>query len=332
MPDPLGLTDADYWSNPTGTLDPVFDRISSEELNGVLIGAPGSVALDTRATLPVVAYRGGSYFDVRSLEFTRHAVLVAVDVERNLVRVADAVEIDDPLGSPPFAGPVPKGYTASPYLIDARGRLNLPWEPGTYLFSIIMRERVSNRVRVSLGKSPQGFKDEAVEKFIAARRRQYPPGEVSPPSGDPLPCYQPQPESPPIPLKNGIALKIERVLLLEKDAKWILHGAFRLPALPHEIVPAPEVRNPDLPPVPAAIIRIALLVTGADTGRWSLLQLRVPSYDPGFTGYFSLDLMQQAPHLTSTPQTYFFYALSGQVLEGPVASALVPESWVNAGR
>src|SRR5262249_4313239 len=132
----------------------------------------------------------------------------------------------------------------------------------------------------------------------------------------------------------------ERVLLLDRNTRWILHGAFRLPALPQEVLPQPEVLNPDAPRAAIAIIRIAIFATGADTGRWVLLPLRVPSYDlvpagkenPVFTGYFSFDLMYEARQLAASPQTYFIYALSGETLEGPTASALVPESWLNVDR
>jgi hypothetical protein len=257
-----------------------------------------------------------------------------VDLERNAVRVADAVEVNNTFGAADDDSPVPNGYIASPYVIDARERLALPWQPGSYLLSIVMRDRVSNRVKVELGKSSTGFQDEEVVKFIAAYRKQHEPAPVSPAPGGPLPFYRKLLESPQIPAKNGITLKIDRVLLMNVATRWKVAGSFRLPVFPHEIVP-PVEEDPALYklPSPTAITRITMLVTGADTGRWSVVELRVPSYDPinaesenpVVTGFFAFDLMKEAPHLAAIPQTYFIYMFSGEILEGPIPSALVPE-------
>ncbi len=338
--DALGLTDDDYWSAPIGTMEAVFDRLSTEQMQGVLLGAPAQVSLDKRATIPLVAYRAGSYRDVRTLEFQKHAVLVAVDLDRNVVHAASAVALNNPPGSVGSANsvPIPDGYIASPFVIDARDRLVLPWNPASYVFTIIMRDRVSNRVRVTLGKSSEGFQDEAVAKFIAEQRAKHHPIVISPLPGDPLPCYQPSADSPELPQKDGVLLKVERVLLLQNGTHWMLHGAFRLPALPQElVVPHEEEKDGKQSAPPTAVIGIALLIVGADTGQPTLIRLRAPSYDPvdskskTATGYFSMDLLQEAPHLANVPQTYFIYAISGETFAAPVPSALVPESWLRMG-
>jgi hypothetical protein len=333
MTDKLGLHGDDYWKRPTSTLIAVFEWLSREQFNGAWIGAPDHVSLDAQQTLPIVAYRGGSYFDARYLRFSTHAILAAVDLERNVVRFANAVAVD-PAAALPTGDhrPILEGYTAVPYVVDARNRLALPWRPATFLFSIIMRDRVSNRARVCLGKSFQGFRDEAVDEFIALYRKRQGPGPVQPAAGNPLPCYDRLPESPEIPAQNGIAVNVARVLLLDKDTRWILHGTFRLPVLSREIVRISE--HSETQPTPTAIPRITLLAVAAASGRWTTIELCVPSYDPidpamdhpVVTGYFSLDLMRAVARPAGGPQTYFLYIFSGEILEGPVASALVPES------
>jgi hypothetical protein len=316
--DMLNLPDDAYWNAPTSTLRDVFDRLSSEQLNGVLLGAPAHVSLDAHESLPLVAYRGGTFADCRALPFSLHAIVVGVHLERNKVFLANAVELEDVSG---FASdsPLPDGYTASPFVIDARQRLSLAWQPGSYVFSIIMRDRISNRVKVDLGKSSQGYHDEAVDEFIARHRKRQPPPPVYPPldTRHELPSYHRTPESPQIPAKNGVAVKIDRVLLLNSETRWIVRGAFRLPALPN------------------GITRITLVGIGAEYGRWSL-ETNVPSYEAlehGIdgaiaTGYFSFDLMQEAQIRSSAAQTYFIYAFSGETVSGPIPSALVPEAWL----
>jgi hypothetical protein len=126
------------------------------------------------------------------------------------------------------------------------------------------------------------------------------------------------------------------VLLLNRETRWHLYGAFRLPVQPGEIVRRdPQEREPG----PTAITRITLLGIGADFGRWTV-ELRVPSYDPiehgtdkaVVTGYFALDLMQESQRLGPQPQTYFIYVFSGETFEGPIPTALVDESWLRPER
>ena len=79
-----------------------------------------------------------------------------------------------------------------------------------------------------------------------------------------------------------------------------------------------------------ARVPVSLLLTGSAEPTPQILKLTVPSYTPlesagGHTiatGYFSLDLCRIA-NLLVTPQTYFIYAFSGEVMTSAVPTAFV---------
>src|SRR5205814_1652254 len=83
----------------------------------------------------------------------------------------------------------------------------------------LLRDMVSNRARVELGKSPGAYHDVEVARFLEAQRGELPAPVVRPPARDPLPSYLPLPDSPPIPDTPGIALVADRVVLLKGDAR-----------------------------------------------------------------------------------------------------------------
>ncbi len=330
--DRLGLESSEYWTNPKRTADEEVGRMLDEEFSGIVIGAPTKVPVDLQQTLPLVAIRAGSYKETWEVNFGRHALFAAMDLDMNVLYsnwVVDQ-EAEFPEQNPNDA---PKGRTASVKVLDAREPLGLPWHEGRYLLTVIMREKASNRVDVELGRG--AYKDEEVEKFLATERAKLAPPKVHPPETDTLPTYRVIAGSPKIPAEVGIEMSVERVVVLREHERWVLKGAFRLPALAHEIVRPPPNPPAEKPkgPIPTAIVGITLLATGSERPAPNTLRLAVPSYDriystdknPIVTGHFAINLMTR-PEIPRMPQTVFLYAFSGRVLTGPLTTGLVPES------
>jgi hypothetical protein len=84
---------------------------------------------------------------------------------------------------------------------------------------------------------------------------------------------------------------------------------------------------------PTAIVTVNLLILGADDGHIATVALHVPVYGPIsweppdgelplVTGFFDLNLLRM-PGISRTPQTYFLFAFSGDLMAGPCPYALV---------
>jgi hypothetical protein len=333
MPSLMGLEDREFWSDPRKATDPFIEKLLDTGFAGVRIDAPAAVALDTQTTLPVVCIRSGSYRDVWTVDFAQHGLLATVNLDENKLLVDFAVdqEMEDEKIDPAEA---PEGYTAQTRVIDIREQLGLPWQPGRLLTTAIMRERVSNRVMTAIQHSPSAYRDEEVEKFIAAQRARVPASPIRPLPGKFLPYYRPSPGSPPLPEQAGIRVQADRVLVLRPGAQCIVRGSFRLPVLIQEVVKSQQYPAPEFDPGnrPTAVVGIHILITGAEVPAANVLEMSVPSYEPletmngkrFATGYFTLDLIQHGI-VSNKPQTIFLYIFSGEVLVGPTPIGLVSE-------
>ncbi|MCB9761301.1 MAG: hypothetical protein H6739_15775 [Alphaproteobacteria bacterium] len=366
-PSPFNLTDDDYWENPNKGTARVLMDLYPQRFDGVLLGAPALVSLEQRHTVPLLAVRAGTARAHAGLSFTEHAIVVAVEPEHNRVYTNFAVDSTEMAPPPPSNAedPDPDRYGATSEVLELRALLHLPWIPSTYLVSVIMRDQVSNRVQVRLGRPPDAYRDEAVEAYIAGLLSKMEPRTASPPPGDPLPSYQPGKKALEVPEEIGLNLSVQRVVVLKEGATCVLRGAFRLRPRPHEIVvsaPAEDATPADeapaeapaetddgerdvvvddaqgdaaAGPTPTAVVAITLVITGADRASPTMLRLRVPSFDPidpedpepEVTGHFALDLLRQ-PGLSKLPQTWFIHAFSSAVAAPPVPYALVPLEWL----
>jgi hypothetical protein len=243
----------------------------------------------------------------------------------------------------------PKGSGAETFVIDARATLGIPWEPGRYLATLIMRDVVSNRAPLVLAKSTATYRDEEVEKYLAQRRakaplpRVWPPlpelprvpaGATQPPpdAPHPLPSYSIRPGSPELPEAPGIALAVKRVVEVNAPGGCVVRGSFKLPAKWATAVPPPVAPSaPGTQEQPTAIVPITLLLTGSKQPDARSFALKVPVYTPidfadeaaQATGYFAFDLCKYAP-VNRVPQTFFVYAFSGELMVGPALMAFAP--------
>jgi hypothetical protein len=336
----LRLTDEDYWTNPFKTRVEIETELLDEERAALVVGAPSTISLQNRDTFPLLVLRTDTLDAMSRLPFRRNAVVVAVELENNTT-YADMAISTDIVEPAPYEGPPLQGMGGEGYLIDVRKRLELPWKRGSYLVSLILRDQMSNRVRVELKKG--GYQDPAVDEFLEQTKHVPEPLSVWPPEGSPpadaqgnddiaeaLPSYREHEKSPPIPSTPGIALVADRVVPMGAGMRCVLRGSFRLTAKARHVVDPSTVPDGATPPTFTAIVPVTLLLTGSDRAAPYLFPLRLPTFDSvprdgnnhEVTGFFSVDLCELG-EIAAMEQTYFIYAFSGEAMAGPVPMALV---------
>lgn len=318
----LGLTDHELFGLSDERRGELAKTLMDTDVFGLRLIAPAVVDLKGGGTVPVVIGELATLKDLASFHVSDRAILTAVDLETGAVYVDFAFSQEDVAPRPKLGdAPISDGSGSLILDLDARERLDLRWAETTYLLTLLMLDKVSNRVKVRLGVG-SGFRDEEVAKFLAAERARVGPPEVSPPPGEGLPSYAKLPESPEVPKDQGIVLAIERVVLV--PGTWPLYGSFRLP-LPRDRV-VPQARR--VAGGPEAVIAITLVITGSEDAVPIVETLHIPVADPvdpsnpqtEVTGYFALDLLSLAD---PSPQTCFVYAFSGEALAGPILTGLV---------
>jgi hypothetical protein len=353
MPSPLGLSENDYWGDFTWTSDQFSDFVAETGFTGIRIDAPSLVAIEQRDTAPVVGYFSRTLRDDFELNAERQMIAVAVDLTSKRLRAGLALDTGKtPAPEPPPAGLDPgEGLTFTGFASDLRRQLDLPWEDRKYVVAFLLREHVSNAVRMELGPSPTAYRDPVVEQFLADQRkvaRIPPPGPVHPaPNPKSGVIYERISRSPEIPKEPGIVLSVERVAVARRGSTCLCFGSFRLPVTFAETV-RPDPETGELPEVgdrqAKAVVPLTLVVTGsARAGPW-ILEFRVPSYDsvslpktpPApdqevgvVTGQFAIDLFSH-PGMPRNPMTYFITAFGGGLVSGPFCTAVVTEKMLRA--
>ena len=317
----FGYRDEEFFSNPLKETDGAIPA------DGLYLGAPAAVTLADRKQLPVVVRRASSLRDSIALSFKRFALLHAIDVQRNQAYVAYAIEQDNAVYAERSAAEldgVAPARTLQPYLLDARARLNVPWLPSELLVMVSMRDKVSNRRRVSLGPGAAAYVDPAVKEHLAkGKAGKVPPvfPRPFPEPGAPWPAYVPIDGSPPLPKAPGIEISAERVVEYRKRPSCMIRGSFLLPIGKQDLVP-PEAGERH-----AAVVAVHFVVTGADVPAPSLQTIHVPVYgrvevgQPA-AGHFAFDLFSL---FTPSPrtETYFLFFFSRDVISPPQPVAVI---------
>jgi hypothetical protein len=340
VPDPaptarFGLTDEEFWTAPYKTRDALEDRLSKARHLGLVIDAPTRVLYEHQETLPVIGCHRVTDAESRAASFDDKAVISAVRLEDGLVRVAlveapRVLDTSDP--GPPEPPPSPDAPVvtyATMFNVDARARLDLPWDRSTFLFTVHLAARDSNRVKVALEPPRYAFKDPALEEARTKAAAETWPAPVDPKPGATMPRYTASADSPKPPATPGLVLALpKRVSVRQREL--IVQGAFRLPVRDGDLVRP----NPDDPAYgvgvrgATAVIPITLVLRGSETKEPFVVSLRVPSLEPIgkdrlATGQFALDLLAASAMRHRTPQRYFVHAFSGEALAGPHELELV---------
>jgi hypothetical protein len=267
---------------------------------------------------------------------------VASCAEQGDVRVGLALHPGkEPARRKPKASRAPKGFPEAPpdksvsfvpFAVDARAQLErLPWAPGGWTFWLLLRDVVSAPARVRLER-PAGPKAPAPASAAPPW-----PAPVWPPEGDHA-RYQDVDDAPAPPAAPGVALATaERALVpTEPGARWLLRAGWRLPVRPQDRVPEPREGQPPPPFAPEvqAVVPLTLVITASGAaGPWRV-PLRLPcvelSGDEG-QGRLELDLLRLPGAPRAPGETYFIYAVAGDVLAGPAVTALVSEDALPKG-
>jgi hypothetical protein len=326
--DKFGLTDAEFWSNPLK--DEVEDGLPPE---GLYLGAPKAVALASRDTLPLVVRRSVSLKESIAVLFKRYALVHGVDLTANRVFANWAVEQDNAVyedRDPADLAEV-RGKTLEPFLVDARRRLDLPWRASEVLFTVTIRDKVSNRCLVKLGPGANAYDDPAVAEYIEKHHKPPVPDIWPEPAAPPelAPAYVKVDGSPELPKQPGIAISGDRVTELKKGATCYLRAAFLLPVAKEDLVPPEEGERH------SAVVAIHLVITGADDPTPVIRTIRAPIYGKAAAGepspgYFAVDLLSLFQPARRT-ETYFVYLFSREVMVGPQPFAFVARDRLPAG-
>jgi hypothetical protein len=323
----LELSDADYWTAPDKQLFALLDPLSDAEFDGVLIGAPRFVDLARRSTLPLVVIRAGTDAQRAELDIRMLGLIVAVELEHGVLRVAkafDTSDVEDDDDEEPG-----EGYSAELETVELRELLEIDWRPSSYAIHFLLRDRLSNRVVVRLGE--RGYRDDAVERLLAERRAAERQAALLWPVL-PLADVQAQAESPALPSELGVELRADRVVVLEPGARCMVRGSFRLSIHGRELVAADDPLVLDSSPVSPkihAVVGVTLVVVGSKSNDKLVLPLRLPCITSPeqhgdeliATGYFTIDLL--ALGMSRAAQTHFIYAFTRALACGPVLAALV---------
>lgn len=340
------MTDREFWEQPTKGYDLMFEQIVLDKKPALVIDAPRIVDVSGPASVPVPVFYALLQKDSWGVELARDAVIVSSRLEDRgcwaltirKMTGEDDEDLPDPskLARPSGPPPEPERLEEQFMVTNLRETPMIPWERGTYDTRVIVRDRVSNEVRSKIQDPPQAYEDPEVARFLASQRQTAGiPRPVHPSPGDPLPSYGKRPDSPAVPAAPGIAFELPRIVLVQEGASALLRLSLRLPVLRGEHVPPAPPPPPDAPPRPprpTAIVPVHLLLTGSEEPEPLLLTIRVPvwtSLDPALegqeaTGHATLDLFKLYRPLTEAKaQTFFVYALSGEVFQGPVLMALV---------
>lgn len=344
--DKFGLKDEEYWTDPWGTRKDVQRPLMQSGEEGFVIGTPATVALDTYDTFPVAILRVSKVTSTDKVDFRGTAIVAAMELNTYKLSAAFAFGQAAPPPPPPSGGTGGGGdsfsgdesaMSAEGHMVDLATLLQLPAERAEYLVALICLDQVSNQCRMKLVESA-GYEDPAVDDFLMEfQAKMLGPPEISPEPGGELPNYEQGDDSPEIPAEPGIVMSMERVNALGAETQCLINASYRLPIRPHHVMKPAEGEGE---PAPAgdetAIVPITLLLTGSVDTTPKVVELAVPTTEPVdtsgdapvATGYFALDLCT-LEELTSTPQTYFIYAFSGEVMAGPFPTAFVklPEGW-----
>jgi hypothetical protein len=336
----LHLPDESFWGKGDRILDPVI-RQHGRSYFGVAIDAPAKVNLAERHTLPAFVYYMGSFQQMASRDLDKHGVIAVMDVDQNYLKVVragsqDGGEDPDPdAPKPPNLGIVSQGYGSSAQTVELRERLELPWKPARLILQAILLDLPSPRIETKLVSGASQFEDPEVQKFLAAERAALNPPAPFPSvtEGAAYPSFTKEDGSAELPVTMGISLKAQRVIPVDGKAPVVLHGAWRLPMMPEDIVKPDNkeynrtsgLLQPDGTPY-AAVATIHILVIGTSDGKPKVYRVSAPVRSVAPTGvaagYFAIDLLKM-PEFPAGDQTVFVHAFAREWAADPVTIGLL---------
>lgn len=324
----MGLSNEQFWGDLDGPSAVARRKLLKSGEPAFLIDGPKNVSVDRQRTIPVVVFNADDNSVLSMFKPQLDGVITAVDLRENRLFANMAWQSSRSVPRNSGTAPMGPGRGAESFVVELRERLQIPWRNGQYLVTLVLRDRVSNRLQVALAADSPRYVDPEVERFIAQRSASAPLPDVFPPvmPSARFPVYSPQPGMPMVPREVGIDLRVPRVLEYDDSASpFVLSGSFRLPTQYAHRAKSAGIKQGSSPD---GVIPIHILAVGSSSRVPQVYPLMLPVYgSPGdgadtVTGVFAID-MNTISRL-SGPQTYFIYAFSGAFMCGPAIVGLVP--------
>jgi len=345
----INISDDQYFHDFSDQIGAIEQELSRQNHLGIFVDGPKIIDGAAHDRLPILAIEHRTFEEGGKANFAKHAAVIGIDLDRNIVYANKAVEQEDnfieeaPASLPGEALETPKGSYAKYEVFDARTRLGFPWRAGNYRFFVALQHQVFEPLNTVIALA----NDAGTQRTGGTAL----PTLISPLPEEPLPSFRSQKDSPQSPNAPGIAVTVAPTITLRGDATAPLYAAFSLKPLPSELVTPEEwrarvdehsrqnkiVQNwlqtdhnervKQLAITPSATIPITLVVLGSIDGFITSFTIRAPSYariaaDGTVRGNFALDLLR-VPGIPKTAQTYYIYAVSGEILEKPVITEFV---------
>ncbi len=336
------LSAQDFFDAPLRTRTEAIDAMAREGFEGLAMDAPGRVAIDRFATLPVLLGRRFTLAQDLGANLRTDALVAVTHLERNYTHIAHAFEWKDPAGDAPRprgAGGVPGGgYVASVVPVELRERVpEIPWGKATLLITGLLGVYRSNRTRVKLGTALG--EDPEVTAFVARNRAVGYPRPVWPPRdpGAAFPSYEPIRESGG---SGGGSLGVEGGFDADtvdpRAKRCVFRARFRLPVMDREIVRERDPYEDEIAaprgfgwtdvgdPSARAVVPITLVMASAERTGPRVLRLQVPSATEvspdeagcAVEGRFAVDLAALGA-LPRDVGRHHLWAFSGEFVAGP---------------
>lgn len=333
---PFALQPDEYWTAPWKNLRELAASHVSRRTPALILDVPEQVPLGVRDTAPLLALYADTSESVLRVPYPGRALVATMNLDTGVLEVGVALPTDR-RPEAPRASTSP-GFMAMEHMSDLFTTGTVSDEPARYLVTLILRDKVSNRLPIDVTGSPTSYNDEAVEEYLRQARDRLPPRSAHPPEGECI-VYGEGAGCPSIPTRPGIAITADRLVVLDGESPAEIRGSFRLPVFATDVLREanhPGVENRIGRPAPKGIVLITLLLVGAE-GDWDVIPLAVPTFARlgGYdgeriaVGFFRIDVLAldsaQLP-----PQTYFVYAFSGEFMTGPVPMALISEEMLPA--
>lgn len=315
----LDFSDAEFAAAPALDVHPREVRLLDAPFEGIAISAQSRIRVDAQTELPIaIAIRcdGERDWDV---PLGDNCLLVVTELQTGRVGVVPALVPPKVLTSragpqPSRAGPVRPpadelaGHGAQIGWTEVRSRLDVPWRGGTWSFSVVHFDWISNRVDVLLEGGPAAPAAPVAPPVVEPLPAQQVPG---------LPSYVGGAQTPPA---QGVDLKVQ----LDEQGpatRLLVEAAFALPARPQLLVAGYTLFDGAQERDVVAIVPMTLLLVGANLPRPWRRDLRVPVYGPAVSagetlqGWLSLDAFAGAA--SPGPGSFACYLVLDGTVYGP---------------
>jgi hypothetical protein len=323
---PFNLQGDEYWTKPFKNDRDLAERTIFKNQPGFFIDGPPLVDLAVHDTIPLPIFTCFTQKEAYALPLMTYAVVFAMRLEDRKSFFGFAVPRDHPLPrTPPGTVANETSMMTDNLLPDLKQRIGVGGDSGTYDVVVLLREHVSNRVRIAVKQSERGT-GLAGERLVQQKALPAPETVLPPPvAGASLPSYRRGKTSPEIPGAPGIAISAPRKSVLRPGAQVDISGSFRVPLLEHELTGAGPGQDSTTAIIPMTLVAFS---TDEDDFGPFVLRMQVPTYDaitpaqPIGTGYFAVNLLD-FPGLRAKTATVFVYAFVGEWMAGPIPVGLV---------